>query len=156
MQIRHDVQSCAGNASEDTQCCRLRVNTHTHWITNLLTTLLRNLADGTVFATTRLRLLHSSRMFLWTSKWNTKRCSAVQFRKIVFCWSVKCARAICIHNCFCPADFPLLMCLLSQVTGTAIVRLFWESQSAPRALVPSSAFYFETHAGVLIFNSLLT
>ena len=32
-----------------------------------------------------------------------------------------------------------------EVVGTAVARLFWESPSSPRQLIPSSSFYFETH-----------
>jgi hypothetical protein len=43
-----------------------------------------------------------------------------------------------------------------EVVGTAIVRLFWESHSAPKELVPSSAFYFETHAAKSPFGLVIS
>jgi len=43
-----------------------------------------------------------------------------------------------------------------EVTGSAIARLFWESNSSPRALVPSSSFFFETHAAKSPFGLLIS
>ena len=43
-----------------------------------------------------------------------------------------------------------------EVVGTALVRLFWESPSSPRQLVPSSSFYFETHTAKSPFGLVVS
>jgi hypothetical protein len=43
-----------------------------------------------------------------------------------------------------------------EVVGTAVVRLFWGSNSIPKELVPSSSFYFETHAAKSPFALMIS